>query len=127
MNLESTNTIKISGVDVSSQITGANFAKLTNGSGSFDSLSLAHAPGAEMIEFELYSLAIDESKVINGLNLTAQLYSDYYYSAIFVDFRYWEPGETSADNDTIWQICAYATYSFNWNSSECTTCMDDAT
>ena len=118
MNLVSTSNIKIVGVDSNTEVIGISEVRATEGMSNFTDVSFINFPGAENVKFMASSLEIDQNK--------AQHYVFPTDNSISVTFRYCKPGEFIDNNGTICTKCSAGTFSFKWNSTRCTQCMNNA-
>ena len=120
MILDSSDQISISPVDLqSSDISGINVGLLNQGSTSFDNVAFISHPGSVNVQFKATSKAIDDDKIQNVFGNTVS------NNTINVNFRFCQPGEIITNNNQC-QGCSAGTYSLQWNSTECTNCIDDA-
>ncbi|CAI2376317.1 unnamed protein product [Moneuplotes crassus] len=115
---DSTSQIKISPIASNASVTGIDYAQVKNGVGTFDNLVLQAAPGKTGIEYRAFSKSIDS-------NLVTRVYGSVNRNLITVDFRWCQPGEMYSGNETCIE-CPQGTYSLEWNSTQCTTCMKNA-
>ena len=118
MNLVNSNQIKISAITSGARLLGIDSASLVNGEAEFDNLQFVYTPGQANIQYIATCNQIDSNKV-SYLDLLTN-------DTINVSFRYCQPGEIMIDGSTC-SPCGAGTYSFEWNSTQCTDCMDRAT
>ena len=118
--IENINQIIITAIDAqASSVSGFNAQKLNQGIAEFDNIAFVAVPGSTNTLYQASSNAIDNSKI---QQVFGQPISD---NTININFRYCQPGETiTSDNQC--QECSAGTYSLDWNSTECTSCIDDA-
>ena len=117
MNLVNTSQIKITPVTEGAELKGTDSSTPVMGKTEFDNLQFEHYPGAVDTIFLASCNLIDSDKTAY-LELPTN-------DTITVSFRYCKPGEYVIDNSTC-SPCNTGTYSFNWNSTECAPCMDNA-
>ena len=120
MVLDNSDQLTISAIDTQvSSIAGINVGLLNQGVTSFDTLQFISTPGLTNIHYRITSKVIDSDKI---QNVFGQSISD---NNIYVNFRFCQPGEfiTSANQC---EVCSAGTYSFNWNSTQCESCLSDA-
>ena len=118
MVLDSVSQIKILPIFSSTKVQGVNVAKVWNGIATFDQLIFTSQPGLQSITFQILSKAIDTSKIseVFGNQMSKDI--------IKVSFRFCQPGEIIQNNE--WKAWASGTYSFNWNSTVWSNCMNNA-
>ncbi|CAI2377869.1 unnamed protein product [Moneuplotes crassus] len=121
MNLESSNTIKILIEDSRISIKGTDFGKLVNGQTELTNLIFIGEVGLQNVKYKLTSKAIDQNMLNEILGHTDGMYDNY----IEVSFRYCNSGEIQTANKQC-EECKPTTYSFGWNSTSCSPCMDFA-
>ena len=121
--LESNSIIKIVSESSDWKIQGIDYAKLTKGVAVFQSVTFVGRPGLTNAKFKLQWDAID-NQIINEILLSNQSDSQMYSSYISATFRYWMPGEIQNNNE--WLKWSYLTYSLNWNSTQCNSCVNNA-
>ena len=120
MVLDNSDQLTISAINTqSSSISGINVGLLNQGVTSFDNLRFISAPGSTNVHYRISSKVIDSDKI---QNVFGQSISD---NNIYVDFRYCEPGEFITSTNQC-EECSAGTYSFNWNSTQCESCLSDA-
>jgi hypothetical protein len=120
MVLNNINQIVITPVNANiSSVSGTNSELLKNGVASFDSLKAIAVPGSSGVMYRATSKAIDTQKLneIYGSNVNQNLIS--------FNFRKCQPGEFIKDGNKC-DVCSGGSYSFDWNSKICHTCMNDA-
>ena len=118
MNLVNNSQIKISPITDNARMLGIDSASLVNGEAEFDNLQFVYIPGQQDIQYIATCNLIDSNKV-SYLDLPTN-------DTISVSFRYCQPGELMINNSTCSE-CSAGTYSFKWNSTQCSDCMDRAT
>ena len=118
MNLVNSSNIKIVSTNDSTQAIGTSEVRAIEGKSSFENIGFIDYPGAQNTTFMASSTEIDQNKVQH-----IALSTD---NSITVTFRYCKPGEFINNNGTTCEECSAGTYSFKWNSTQCTQCMDNA-
>ena len=106
------------GLYSNSTLTGISEIRVTEGMSNFTDVSFINFPGAENVTFMASSAEIDQNKV--------QHFTLPTDNSISVTFRYCKPGEIITNDGTTCSECSAGTYSFEWNSTECIQCMDNA-
>ena len=120
MVLDSSNKVTISAVDIiTSSISGTNVGLVNQGVVTFNNLRFISIPGSANIHYQITSNVIDTNKI---MNVFGQAISD---NNIVVNFRFCRPGEFITSSNQC-EVCSAGTYSFNWNSTQCDNCLDDA-
>jgi hypothetical protein len=120
MVLNNINQIVITPVNANiSSVSGTNSELLRKGVASFDSLKAIAVPGSSGVMYRATSKAIETQKLneIYGSNVNQNLIS--------FNFRNCQPGEFIKDGNKC-EVCSGGSYSFDWNSKICHTCMNDA-
>ena len=120
MVLVNSDKVTISAVDnQTSSISGTNIGLVNQGVVTFNNLKFISTPGSTNLHYEITSKVIDKNKIQNvpGKSIIE--------SNIIVDFRFCEPGEFITTSNQC-EVCSAGTYSFNWNSTQCENCLDDA-
>jgi hypothetical protein len=79
--------IKITSADSSSKVSGIDYAVVTEGHATFDSLVFTAEPGKEDVKYSLSSKAIDSNK------LSKVFGNQIGSNEVSVNFRYCKPGE----------------------------------
>ncbi|CAI2365911.1 unnamed protein product [Moneuplotes crassus] len=115
---DSTSQIKIFPITSNASLIGIDYAQVRNGIGAFDNLVLQAAPGRPGVEYRAFSKSIDES-------LVTKVYGSVDQNLITVNFRWCQPGEMHSGIETCIE-CPQGTYSLEWNSTQCTSCMKNA-
>jgi hypothetical protein len=111
-------SITISSIDSNTSVLSGNTEEIVNGVATFNSLSLLAYPGAKNVKFKISSTAIDSEVLLKQYGTSS------FQDPLYVSFRYWEPGEVEQNNQ--WEVCSSGSYSLEWNSTECTSWMDNA-
>ena len=120
---------QITSIDISGSVTikpvandtfvlGRSTEGLVSGSATFDNLQFIAQPGSERVQYQVDSDAIDKDIILKQFGTTS------IQENMRVTFRYCMPGEIIENNQC--QVCNVGTYSFQWNSTECTSCMGNA-
>ncbi|CAI2375821.1 unnamed protein product [Moneuplotes crassus] len=97
---------------------GQTSAPIVQGISLFKELILIGEPGSTTFDFVVSTTSIDKATILQAYNKTS------LQDPLHVNFRYCKPGE--ADDGLNCNVCGSGSYSLNWNSSECTQCMDNA-
>ncbi|CAI2373860.1 unnamed protein product [Moneuplotes crassus] len=119
MVLDSQNQISLTAANSTvAEMKGFNVQPLVNGIASFDNFIVHTNPGNQDVIITASSKAIDQAKISTVFG------NPISNNTIEVDTRFCKPGERIVDN--ICNTCSAGTYSFAWNSTECSQCMDDA-
>lgn len=121
MVLEDEHTIKITPVTNGVSITGSDVAKIKNGTASFSDLTFVAQAGMKDVEYVLTSKVMSYSILMRILKRL----TNEFQNTLIVSFRYCQPGEIETESKQCVK-CSYGTYSFDWNSTECKQCMDNA-
>ena len=117
--LEETDQITITSLNTSETlISGINSAAIKKGVANFDALSVKAEPGSTNMAFRMSSNVINTKKVQEVFN------GEIVQQNIFMDFRFWKPGEEINVNEC--HSCSIGTYTLLWNSTQWKDCMDDA-
>lgn len=118
MVLDNVSQLKILPTSSSYKLLGTNVAKVDSGVADFTDLMFVGKPGSQRVTFSVDSKSLDRSKI-------SQLYgASAFSSSIFVSFRYCMPGEQSQNDECL--TCSPGSYSFVWNSTQCSNCIDNA-
>ena len=112
MNLVNSSNIKIRVNDNDSSLQGTSEVRASEGISNFSDIAFIKMPGTENVKFRANSTEIDQNKV-QHLTLPTD-------NSISVSFRYCKPGEFINNNGTTCEECSAGTYSFKWNSTQCT-------
>jgi hypothetical protein len=123
MVLDNESTIKITPSSANSTISGIDYAKVTAGVANFDELIFESKAGTSGKIYTLNSAAIDRDTV--HVVTTDQEYQEVYSSSLNVSFRHCQPGEQEFSSG-LCSVCSYGTYTLEWNSTECISCIDNA-
>jgi hypothetical protein len=119
MVLNSVNQIVITPVDSAvSSIRGVNTVLLKDGVATFNNLIAVAKYGSQNIKYTVNSKAINSARVREMYGSTSN------NNIITMNFRNWKPGERIID-DYSCNECSAGTYSFQWNSPECTSWMEN--
>mmetsp|Transcript_32044 Transcript_32044/g.31432 ORF Transcript_32044/g.31432 Transcript_32044/m.31432 type:complete len:142 (-) Transcript_32044:63-488(-) len=112
MVLDSHNQISlIAANSTAAEVKGFNIQPLVNGIASFDNFIVHTSPGNQDVIVTASSKAIDQAKISTVFG------NPISNNTIEVDTRFCKPGERIVDN--ICNTCSAGTYSFAWNSTEC--------
>jgi predicted outer membrane repeat protein len=120
MVLNSVNQIIITPVDRSiASVRGVNSVLLHNGVATFDNLVAITKYGSKNVKFQASSKGIDSTKIkkVYGAEISENI--------VTFNFRDCMPGESIANNYSC-NKCSAGSYSLQWSSSECFSCIDDA-
>ena len=118
MVLDNVSQLTIRSLSSSNKLSGVNIVKVNSGVADFSDLIFIGKPGSENISFTVDSKSLDYTK-INKLYGT-----NAFSNFISVSFRYWMSGEQMQTDKCV--TCSPGTYSFIWNSTEWTNCIDNA-
>jgi hypothetical protein len=123
MVLDNASTIKITPFSANSSISGIDYAKVTAGVANFDEITFESKAGTSGKIYSLNSAAIDSDTV--QVVTTDQEYQEIYSSSLNISFRHCQPGEQEFSSG-LCSVCSYGTYTVEWNSTECISCIDNA-
>ena len=101
-----------------SSVAGTNSKQMKSGVATFDNLIAISAPGSSNVKFKASSKAISNSKIIGAFG------SSISNNTISFNFRDCKPGEYILDNTCV--ECSAGSFSLEWNSIECTSCLENA-
>lgn len=108
----STGTISIFATTPGGKALGSSSAPIVSGIATFKGVIFEALPGSQRVEYSLRSSVVDEGLLEKSLGTTS--IQDPFY----VSFRYCKPGEQ--DQGTRCSVCTSGSYSFEWNSTHCT-------
>jgi hypothetical protein len=120
MVLNNANQITLNPVDTAiSSIGGVNSVLLRDGIATFNNLIAVAKYGSQAVQYQASSKGIDNNKV-------KQVHKDWVCNNIITfNFRNCKPGESIIDGYKCHE-CSVGSYSLDWNSPKCISCMDDA-
>ncbi|CAI2380520.1 unnamed protein product [Moneuplotes crassus] len=118
-SLDSSSQIVISGNSSGTNVLGFKAVKATSGEATFTDLRFISSPGDKEVLFDIESPGLDLTRLKKFMGLITSKRKNY-------KFRYCKPGEQII-NKTTCQICSPGSYSFIWNSTECSKCIQHTT
>ncbi|CAI2364488.1 unnamed protein product [Moneuplotes crassus] len=121
MNLESSNAVKILTEDPRIKAKGSDSGRLVNGKAEIKNIVFVGEVGFINTKFLLTSKSINQRIINEVLNNLKGEYDNY----IEVSFRHCKPGEIQT-KDKQCSKCHVRTYTFDWNSTSCINCMENA-
>ncbi|CAI2369222.1 unnamed protein product [Moneuplotes crassus] len=127
MNLINTRSVKLQAESSDSKIKvgGINNARIINGVANLSSFNFIAPPGSQNITYNIISSHIDNDKIDLLSNASMNPLKKVDESSFVVDFRYCKPGEYQTKEEQC-RECSIKTYSLEWNSTFCDTCMPNA-
>jgi hypothetical protein len=112
------NHVSIESMTTGATIYGTKSVRVSNGVATFDELTFSYEPGATNVHYIAKSIQLDQ---ITNSNSNHVITKD-----IYVNFRFWEPGEIKDENGKC-SPCPTGTYSLDWNSTKWSKWTDHST
>ncbi|CAI2377304.1 unnamed protein product [Moneuplotes crassus] len=118
MVLDDSSQINIVAGSMNTSMKGYNVERTVKGVTEFSKLVPVAEPGTSNVKYKISSKSINKNKVKNAFN------DSVVQPEIIINFSYCKPGEKIIDGQCY--ECPAGTYSFNWNSTQCHQCGDNA-
>ncbi|CAI2366740.1 unnamed protein product [Moneuplotes crassus] len=118
ITMENSSQVIITPKSQDSSIKGISSFKLVNGTTKFTGFTPISQPASSQVRYEVSSKSIVREKVTKAFN------SKISPLEILINFSYCKPGEQVINGQCY--KCPAGTYSFDWNSTQCHKCLDNA-